>query len=82
VTSLGFNGLWFGVVLVILMELALITPPVGLNLFTVRGVTRTPLIEIIMGVVPFMVLMVVALALVVAFPELALMLPQSMGLGR
>ena len=82
VTSLGFNGLWFGVVLVTLMVLALITLPVGLNLFTVQGVTRAPLAEIIVGVVPFIALMIVALALVVAIPDRALMLPHSMGLGR
>ncbi len=78
-TSLGFNGVWFGIVLVVLMELALITPPVGLNLFTVQGVTRAPLKEIIHGVLPFIVLMIILLVMIVLFSPIATWLPSTMG---
>src|SRR3546814_8663437 len=72
ITSLGFNGLWFGIVLVILMEFALITPPVGLNLFTIQGITRARLSEVVRGVLPFIALLAVGLALVVAYSPLSL----------
>lgn len=79
IISLDFNGLWFGIVLVVLMEFALVTPPVGLNLFTIQGITRARLSEIVRGVWPFIVLLAIGLALVVAYQPLALWLPGTMG---
>ena len=80
--SLHFNGVWFAIALVILMEMALITPPVGLNLFTVQGVTRAPLKSIIQGVLPFLALIVVVFLLVTFVQPLSTWLPGTMGFGR
>ena len=67
---------WFGVAFVIIMEVGLLTPPVGLNLYVIYGVSKNrPFSEVAIGSAPFFVVMLVALALVHAFPELALWLP-------
>ncbi|MBC2726780.1 TRAP transporter large permease subunit, partial [Desulfosporosinus sp.] len=58
------------------MELAMITPPVGLNLFVVSSMAKQPLGEVVRGVIPFIVLMIVALGLFVFFPELSLYIPR------
>lgn len=76
VAALGFDPLWFGVVLVILIELGLITPPIGLNLFILRGID--PDIEfssIVRGAVPFAVIMALMIVLLVVLPDIALWLP-------
>lgn len=75
---LGIDPIWYGVLLVINFEVAMITPPVGMNLFTIKAVTQSPMGPIIRGSLPFVVLMLLSLALVMAFPQLATMLPQSM----
>ncbi|TXL68842.1 TRAP transporter large permease [Zeimonas arvi] len=78
--GLGFDPLWFGVVLVILIEMALITPPVGLNLFVVQSLrTHGTLNDVIAGSVPFVVAMLVMIALLAFFPGLALWLPGLFG---
>ena len=79
VVSLGFNPVWFGIIVVVVTEISLITPPVGLNVFILKGVlgdisTGT----IFRGVTPFWVVDLIRLALLVAIPSLALLLPQSM----
>ncbi len=79
ITAAGFDPIWFGVILTINMELGLITPPVGLNLFVINGITpdvRLP--TILKGALPFMGCMVVAIVLICIFPELATWLPQKM----
>ncbi len=71
--------IWYGVVMVIVLEMGLISPPVGVNVFVVRGVAEdVPLGTIFRGILPFWLAMIVCLALLVAFPELALWLPQTM----
>jgi C4-dicarboxylate transporter DctM subunit len=75
---LGIDPIWYGVLLVINLEVAMITPPVGMNLFTIKAVTQSPMGPIIRGSFPFVLLMLFGLALVVAFPQLATLLPQSM----
>ncbi|PTW99404.1 TRAP transporter large permease [Pararhodobacter aggregans] len=76
ITSLGFDPVWFGILLIVLIEMALITPPVGLNLFVVQGVRkRGTLNEVIVGSIPFVLLMFVMVLLLIAFPGLALFLP-------
>ncbi|NOY16441.1 MAG: TRAP transporter large permease [Gammaproteobacteria bacterium] len=79
--AFGFDLVWYGVVLVISLELSLITPPVGLNLFLIESITDARLEEIILGVLPFIAIMLVALMIVVTVPELSLWLPSLM-LGR
>jgi C4-dicarboxylate transporter DctM subunit len=76
--TLGISPVWYGILLTINLELALITPPVGMNLFAIKAITRAPIGEIIMGVLPYVVLMILGLALVLAFPGLALWLPGTM----
>ncbi len=76
--ALKINPVWYGILLTINLELALITPPVGMNLFALKAVSRAPLGEIIMGVAPYVVLIVLGLALVMFFPSIALWLPGTM----
>ncbi len=78
ITAAGFDPIWFGVILTINMELGLITPPVGLNLFVINGITpdvRLP--TILKGALPFMASMVVAIVILCVFPELATWLPSK-----
>ncbi|MFE3838230.1 TRAP transporter large permease subunit [Pseudogemmobacter sonorensis] len=77
--AIGVDPIWFGIVLVILVEIGLITPPVGIVLFILRGMSGAPLREIIMGTIPFILLMLGFIALLYAFPEIVLWLPQKMG---
>jgi len=78
--GLGFDPLWFGVVLVILIEMALITPPVGLNLFVVQSLrTHGTLNDVMIGSLPFVVAMLVMIALLGFFPGIALWLPGVVG---
>lgn len=76
--ALKINPVWYGILLTINLELALITPPVGMNLFALKAVTRAPLIDIIMGVAPYVLLIIFGLALVMLFPSIALWLPGTM----
>lgn len=79
VTGMGFDLIWFGVLIVVVVEMGMITPPVGLNVFVVKSVAQnTPMSEIFIGVMPFWLAMVAGLVLLVAFPQLSLMLPNSM----
>jgi C4-dicarboxylate transporter DctM subunit len=72
ITAFGWDLIWFGIILTINMEMALITPPVGLNLFVVQGVVRDVSLErIIVGTLPYVAIMLVVLALVAIFPGLA-----------
>jgi tripartite ATP-independent transporter DctM subunit len=73
--SLGIDTVVFGVVLMMLIETALLTPPVGLNLFTVKGIVDEPLITIIKSTFPFVVILLVATILCLVFPKISLWLP-------
>jgi len=75
---LGINPIWYGVLLTINLELALITPPVGMNLFTIKAVARAPIGQVILGSLPYVVLITLCLGLVMAIPQLALWLPGTM----
>ena len=79
IESLGFDAIWFAIVLTINMEIGLITPPVGLNLYVINGIApdvRLP--TILKGTIPFFLLMVLAIVLLSIFPQLALWLPNAM----
>jgi tripartite ATP-independent transporter DctM subunit len=79
ITAAGFDPIWFGVVLTINMELGLITPPVGLNLFVINGITPdVSLTTILRGAFPFMMCMVLSIVLLCFFPEIATWLPTAM----
>ncbi|HEU4645327.1 MAG TPA: TRAP transporter large permease [Burkholderiales bacterium] len=75
---LDIHPVWYGVLLVINLELALITPPVGMNLFTIKAVTKAPIGDIIRGALPYVLLIGLCLGLVMALPQLALWLPGTM----
>jgi tripartite ATP-independent transporter DctM subunit len=79
VLGLGFNSVWFGVITVIVMEMGLITPPVGMNVFAIAGVANDiPLYTIFRGIFPFLIAMVLLVALLIAVPQLATFLPNLM----
>ena len=79
ILAAGFDPIWFGVVLTINMELGLITPPVGLNLFVINGITPdVSLVTILKGAFPFMLCMVLAILILCVFPELATWLPAAL----
>ena len=76
IVALGYSPIWWGIVFVILMEAALITPPVGLNLYVVQAVCgKGPFVDLCIGALPFVVMMIIMIALLIAFPQLALWLP-------
>ena len=79
VIALGFDPIWFGVVMVIVLEMGLITPPVGVNVFVVKSIARdVPLGTMFRGVLPFWGAMMVCVLLLVASPQIATFLPQTM----
>ncbi len=79
VVGLGFDKVWFGVFVIIMAEVALVTPPIGANVFVMRRVAPdVPMGEIFRGVLPFVLGEMVIIALLVAFPEIALWLPRQM----
>jgi tripartite ATP-independent transporter DctM subunit len=78
-SNLGFDLIWFGVLMVLMSEMALITPPIGMNCFVVQGVTKVPLQEVFRGTLPFVIMMFVCLIFLVAFPQISLFLPNTMG---
>ena len=80
VGELGISSVWFGVFAVMMAELALVTPPIGANVFVMRRTApEVPMGDIFMGVLPFVVGELIVIALVIAFPEIALWLPGQMG---
>ena len=79
VAALGFDPIWFGVVMVIMMEMGQITPPVGVNVFVIAGVAKdVPMSVIFRGIVPFAFGMVFVIILLCFFPQIALYLPSTM----
>nr|WP_255575021.1 TRAP transporter large permease [Caldovatus aquaticus] len=78
----GFDPVWFGVLVILLMETAMITPPVGINLYVVQGLRRRGRIDdVILGVAPFVLTLLVMIAILVLWPELALWLPRRVAGG-
>jgi TRAP-type C4-dicarboxylate transport system permease large subunit len=81
VIALGFDSIWFGIIVVKMAEICLITPPIGLNCFVVNGVRPDiPLTTVFRGILPFFVADVITVALFIAFPEIILWLPRTMSL--
>ncbi|MET0653228.1 MAG: TRAP transporter large permease subunit [Hyphomicrobiaceae bacterium] len=80
IVAIGLDPIWFGVVLVLLVEIGLVTPPVGLVLFVLKGMSpNVELRDIIVGVTPFIFLMLGFIWLLYAFPEIVLWLPRTIG---
>lgn len=79
VKSLGFDPIWFGVYMTLMQEVAMLTPPIGLNVFVMAKIAPdVPMLDIFRGVTPFVVICLVAIILLAAFPRLALWLPSLM----
>lgn len=82
IDKLGFDVIWFGVFIILTMEMGAITPPVGLNCFIINGVAKdVPLATIYKGVLPFTITIIVGVILLTAFPNIALFLPNLMAGG-
>jgi len=79
ILALGYDPIWFGIILVKMVEICLITPPIGLNCFVVSGVRpEIPLEDIFRGVMPFFIADLLTVAVLIAFPDLVLFLPNTM----
>lgn len=79
VTAMGFDPIWFGVLMILLIEMGLITPPVGINVFVISGIAKdVPMATIFRGIVPFFIAILICVVLLFLFPQLALFLPATM----
>ena len=78
VLDLGYDPIWFGIIVVMVVELGLITPPIGMNVFVIKGMVQSvPLVSIYKGVLPFVIGQVVLIIAVFLIPEIALWLPET-----
>ncbi len=73
----GIDPIWFGVILVIFIEMGQISPPIGINLFVIQGIWNGKLSDVVIGTIPFHLIMFVLLLLLVIFPEIAMWLPST-----
>ena len=79
VVEQGFDTIWFGILMIVLIEMALITPPVGLNLYVVQGARKSgSLSEVMLGTIPYVCMMLLMVVLLIAFPSIALFLPNAL----
>jgi len=79
VQAAGFDLIWFGIIVVIMMEMGMITPPFGMNVYVIHGIARDiPLGTIFRGVIPYIIPMIVCIIVLIFFPEIALFLPSQM----
>jgi C4-dicarboxylate transporter DctM subunit len=78
VRELGWDPVWFGVLVMVNLAIGLITPPVGINLYVAANITRMPLERIARAALPFLVVSIVGLAVVAAAPALSLFLPEML----
>ena len=76
IQKLGYDPIWFGVIIVILLEMGAITPPVGINVYVIKGVARDVELSVVFkGVLPFFITMIVCIGILMLFPQIALFLP-------
>ncbi len=78
VTAAGFDPIWFGIYLILMVEVSQITPPVGFNLFVIQGLTNEPILNIARYALPFFFLLLLTTAIITLFPDIALFLPKLM----
>lgn len=78
VSQLGYDGIWYGIVITKTVEIGLVTPPLGLNVFVTSGITGVSVADCFRGVAPFLLVEIVVLGLLLAFPEISLFLPNLM----
>ena len=79
ITEMGFNPIWFGVIMTLLIEMGQITPPMGVNLFTIHGIAGgTSISDVVMACIPYWFMLLVTVLLIILIPGLAVWLPQFM----
>ena len=79
ISGLGFDTIWFGVILILVIDLGVITPPVGVNCYVMAGVAKdVPLTTIFKGAAPFIIALLVTIGIIIVFPQIATWLPQAM----
>jgi tripartite ATP-independent transporter DctM subunit len=79
VVEQGYDPIWFGILMIVLIEMALITPPVGLNLYVVQGARKSgSLSEVMLGTIPYVVAMLLMVAALITVPDIALFLPRAL----
>ena len=81
VIAAGFDGIWFGILLVILIEMAQITPPVGFNLYVLQSISHRSIGMIVRNTIPFFLIMWIVVLILIIFPEIPLILPKMMIAG-
>jgi TRAP-type C4-dicarboxylate transport system permease large subunit len=76
IKALGFDPIWFGIITVLVVEIALITPPVGMNVYVIWGISQdVPMSDIFRGIFPFLGALIALIVLIIAFPQIVLFLP-------
>ena len=78
IQNAGIDPLWFGIYIVLVVEMSQITPPVGFNLFVIQGLTGRNILRVAKSALPFFMLLLLALALITLFPEIVTYLPNKM----
>ena len=78
IMALDFDPIWFGVIIVLVIEMGLITPPVGMNVFILSGMTGMPLQTIFRGIIPFLAAIILCIIILTIFPDIVLFLPRQM----
>jgi TRAP-type C4-dicarboxylate transport system permease large subunit len=78
IKSLGFDPIWFGVIFVVNTEIGLLTPPMAINFFLASSTFKVPTGELMRGMIPFLICLVIFMAILVVFPEIVLWLPSTM----
>ncbi len=82
ISILGFDLVWYGILLTVMLQFGLLTPPIALAAYVVQGVTKVPLWDIYRSLIPFLVALLVGLGLLIAFPQITLLVPHLMPVGR
>lgn len=78
ISGLGYDPIWFGIIVVFMVEIGLVTPPLGLNVFIVSSISKEPLENVFKGAVFFLIVGFIVLGLIIAFPEIATWLPSTL----
>ena len=79
IINLGYDPIWFGIIVIKMVEIAVITPPVGMNVYVTQGVAPDiPLTDVFKGITPFLAMDILTVALLIAFPQIVLWLPKTM----
>ncbi|MBM4452494.1 MAG: TRAP transporter large permease subunit, partial [Chloroflexi bacterium] len=76
IIALDFDPIWFGVIIVLIVEMGVITPPVGINVYVIKGIASdVPIAKIFKGVLPFLIAELIMIGILIAFPKVATFLP-------